>query len=123
MPLEVKSIFSNIMDMVSKPSGNVLINPFITSILIVSFILFLLFLFGESDNLIFRVGIWGGIFTTVILFYHNKALKADIESKLHNNDDLVNANDININTITPALRGGGNESDVPKLPNLRTLNH
>ena len=50
-------------------------------------------------------------------------MKADIESKLHNNDDLVNANDIDINTITPALRGGGKESDVPKLPNLRTLNH
>ena len=121
MPLELKSVINNLVDMVSKPSGNILINPFITSILIVSFILFLLFLFGESDSMMLKVGVWGGIFTTIVLFYHSKAIKTEIENKNNYNNETIEGGDIDLAAISPTVSGGSRGGNKPPLlPSLRS---
>lgn len=120
MPIVMSSIIDGAKDMIMKPSGTFLMNPFITAILIVGFILVLLFIFSESDNLMLKVGVWGGIFTTIVLFYHNKAIKSEIESKNNYNNETIEGSDaLNLSTITPNVSGGNNSA--PPLPKLRSL--
>lgn len=123
MPIIMSSLIGGAKDIIMKPSGTFLMNPFITAILIVGFILVLLFIFSESDNLMLKVGVWGGIFTTIVLFYHNKAIKSEIESKNNYNNETIEGDNLDLATITPTVSGGSrnNNGSAPTLPKLRSL--
>ena len=121
MPIMMSSIIDGAKDMIMKPSGTFLMNPFITAILIVGFILVLLFIFSESDNLMLKVGVWGGIFTTIVLFYHNKAIKSEIESKNNYNNETIEGDNLELATITPIVSGGSRSRTAPELPKLLSM--
>jgi len=120
MPIMMSSIIDGAKDMIMKPSGTFLMNPFITAILIVGFILVLLFIFSESDNLMLKVGVWGGIFTTIVLFYHNKAIKSEFENN-YNNETIEGGDNLNLATITPTVSGGSRSRTAPELPKLLSM--
>ena len=122
MPIMMSSIIDGAKDMIMKPSGTFLMNPFITAILIVGFILVLLFIFSESDNLMLKVGVWGGIFTTIVLFYHNKAIKSEIENN-YNNETIERSDNLELATITPTVSGGSRNinGSAPPLPKLLSM--
>jgi hypothetical protein len=127
MGIVVKSLLGGVKDMIMKPNGTVFINPFITSILIVGFILFLLFLFSEDDNLMLKVGVWGGIFTTIVLFYHNKAIKTEIENKNEFTEPISTGDEgIALQKLIPEVKVGGihgSNGGIPLLPKLSCVNH